>query len=81
MDPFLVGFSRCVGHLVIEWLRVCLLATVVVFVDSNWKQLLAVIAIQNGYVTIQMVLLRALTFRGRVHGWINVFTFLLTSYV
>ena len=80
LEPSVVGYERCVAHLLLEQARTYLvIAILLVFSDRMWK-LICIFVVQNAYYLIQLAWVRAEPRELRMTGWIN-FTFsMLVNY-
>ena len=59
LEPSVVGFKRCVAHLLLEQTRTYLCVAIIVFIDDRIWQLVSIFIVQNAYYGIQLTWVRA----------------------
>ena len=52
LEPSIVGFKRCVAHLILEQTRTYLIVAIIVLFDDRIFQLVSIFVIQNVYFGI-----------------------------
>ena len=52
LEPSIVGFKRCVGHLLLDQIRTYLIVLIIVIFGDKILQLMSIFVIQNAYFII-----------------------------
>lgn len=80
LDPSVVGFKRCVYHLVIEQSRIHLIVLTIFFIEDKIWQLCIVFLLHNVYFVLQLTYVKAFSRKLRIIESLNCFFCLWVSY-
>lgn len=80
-SPEISGFNLCICYLLVEWLRPILLAAIVVFIEEDLPQILAIAALQHVYYLVQLKMINVLGRQKALFTFIDLHFFLAIYYI